>query len=354
MKKRMMKAAALFMSAVMTLSLAACGGGSGSGTTQAAGADGEAADAADWKWERKVTIVCPWGVGGGADGTLRPLQPALEEELGVPVEIVNVEGAGGANGVNYAYKQPADGYTYMLGTQSLIMLDLQKILPMDFKAEFIPVSKLVHSILIVGSSAKAMEGKYTNFDEFIEYAKNHPQELSCGMLTATGADSVAMKQTLAGGLGCDVTEVEDYVKIVSYSSGSEMSSAMAGGHIHISISGIDEVKGLVESGDIVPLISLSEERMSTYPEIECTGEKGIDSYIGTWRGIFCRTDTPAAAVAAMDEAIKKAWDSPDYQEFLKNAVYLDREGYQTGADFQGLIDQEYTTFEEYLKGAGLM
>ena len=58
------------------------------------------------------------------------------------VEIVNVEGAGGANGVNYAYKQPADGYTYMLGTQSLIMLDLQKILPMDFKAEFIPVSKL--------------------------------------------------------------------------------------------------------------------------------------------------------------------------------------------------------------------
>ena len=256
--------------------------------------------------------------------------------------------------MNYAYKQPADGYTYMLGTQSLIMLDLQKILPMDFKAEFIPVSKLVHSILIVGSSAKAMEGKFTNFDEFIEYAKAHPQELSCGMLTATGADSVAMKQTLAGGLGCDVTEVEDYVKIVSYSSGSEMSSAMAGGHIHISISGVDEIKGLIDSGDIVPLISLSEERMSSYPDIECTGEKGIDSYIGTWRGIFCRTDTPAAAVAAMDEAIKKAWESEDYQEFLKNANYLDREGYQTGDDFQTLIDEEYVTFEEYLKGAGLM
>ena len=353
MRKKMMKLAALAMSAVMALSLAACGGGSGSGTSGGSG-DGAQGDEADWTWERKVTLVCPWGVGGGADGTLRPLQPLLEEELGVPVEIVNVEGAGGANGVNYAYKQPADGYTYMLGTQSLIMLDLQKILPMDFKAEFIPVSKLVHSILIVGSSAKAMEGKYTNFDEFIEYAKNHPQELSCGMLTATGADSVAMKQTLAGGLGCDVTEVENYVKIVSYSSGSEMSSAMAGGHIHISISGVDEVKGLIDSGDIVPLISLSEERMSTYPEIECTGEKGIDSYIGTWRGIFCRTDTPAAAVKAMDEAIKKAWESPDYQEFLKNAVYPDREGYQTGSEFQNLIDQEYTTFEDYLKGAGLM
>ena len=262
MKKRMMKKiAALALSAVMALSLAACGGGGSE--APAGGGDGAEADASSWEWERKVTIVCPWGVGGGADGTLRPLQTVLENELGVPVEIVNVEGAGGANGVNYAYKQPADGYTYMLGTQSLIMLDLQKILPMDFKAEFLPVSKLVHSILIVGSSAKAMEGKFTNFDEFIEYAKAQPQELSCGMLTATGADSVAMKQTLAGGLGCDVTEVEDYVKIVSYSSGSEMSSAMAGDHIHISISGVDEIKGLIDSGDIVPLISLSEERMSS-------------------------------------------------------------------------------------------
>ncbi len=352
MKKKMLKLASLAMAAVMTLSLAACGGGSSSGGSDSG--NGGEAGAEGWEWERKVTIVCPWGVGGGADGTLRPLQTVLEDELGVPVEIVNVEGAGGANGVNYAYKQPADGYTYVLGTQSLVMLDLQKILPMDFKEEFIPVSKLVHSILIVSSSKKGMEGKYTNFEEFIEYAKAHPQELSCGMLTATGADSVAMKQTLAGGLGCDVTEVENYVKIVSYSSGSEMSSAMAGGHIHISISGADEIKGLIDSGDIVPLISLSEERMSSYPDIECTGEQGIDSYIGTWRGIFCRTDTPAAAVEAMDKAIKAAWETDTYQEFLKNASYLDRDGYETGADFQTLIDEEYVTFEEYLKNAGLI
>ena len=78
------------------------------------------------------------------------------------------------------------------------------------------------------------------------------------MWWAKGAEAGAMKQTRAVGLGCDGTEVEDYVKIVSYSSGSEMSSAMAGGHIHISISGVDEIKVRIDSGDIVPLISLSE------------------------------------------------------------------------------------------------
>ena len=168
-KKSVMKRLAMTMAVFMTAAAAAgCGSGSGGGSTtaapaapaateaagsEAAGGEAKEADtqaaADDWKWERKVTIVCPWGVGGGADGTLRPLQPILEKELGVPVEIVNVEGAGGANGIDFTYKQPADGYTFVLGTQSHIMLDLQKILPVDFKQEFRPVSKLVHSINII-------------------------------------------------------------------------------------------------------------------------------------------------------------------------------------------------------------
>lgn len=310
--------------------------------------------AEEWKWERKVTLVCPWGVGGGADGTLRPLQPLLQDILGVPVEIVNVEGAGGANGIDFTYKQPADGYTYVLGTQSIIMLDLQKILPMDYYEEFVPVAKLVHSINLIASSKKAQEGKYTNFSEFIEYAKNHPQELTCGMLTATGADAVSLKQTLAGGLGVDIQDIDKYIKIVNYGSGSELSSAMVGGHINISITGADEIKGLIESGDIVPLVSMSEKRMSSLPDVQCTGELGIESYVGTWRALMARTDTPQAAIDALAAAVEEAWNQPAYQEFLKQASYLDRPGFANAADTRALMDDEYKTFGEYLKNAGLI
>ena len=99
---------------------------------------------------------------------------------------------------------------------------------------------------------------------------------------------------------------------------------------------------------------MSENRMSSFPNVECTGEHDIDSYVGTWRGIFCRKDTPDAAVDSMAAALKTAWESPEYQEFLKNASYLDREGYADAATFQKLIDEEYVTFEDYLKGAGLI
>jgi tripartite-type tricarboxylate transporter receptor subunit TctC len=234
------------------------------------------------------------------------------------------------------------------------MLDLQKILPCDYKAEFQPVCKLVHSINIIASSKKAQEGKYSNFSEFLEYAKSHPQELVCGMQTATGADAVSLKQTLAGGLGVDINEIENYIKIVNYSSGSELSAAMAGGHVNISITGADEIKGLIESGDIVPLVSMSEQRMSSYPDMQCTGELNIDSFVGTWRALYCRTDTPKEAVEAMAAAVEQAWNHADYQEFLKNASYLDRPGYANAADTQSLMDEEYVTFEAYLKNAGLI
>ena len=69
------------------------------------------ASADDWKFERKITIVCPWGVGGGADSTLRPMASLVKNILGQEVEVVNVTGGNGVTAVEYVYKQPADGYT---------------------------------------------------------------------------------------------------------------------------------------------------------------------------------------------------------------------------------------------------
>jgi tripartite-type tricarboxylate transporter receptor subunit TctC len=326
----------------------------GMGLTSCGKKQEASADSGEWKWERKVTLVCPWGVGGGADGTLRPLQPLLQEILGVPVEIVNVEGAGGANGINFAQKQPADGYTYVLATQSIILLDLQKILPFDYQKELTPVAKLVHSTNLLIASKKFMTGKYNNFQEMIAYAKAHPQELSCGMLTATGQDSVSMKQTLAAALNVSIPEVDKYIKTVSYGGGAEMSAALVGGHLSLGVSGSEEIQGLVQSGDIIPLIAMSENRVSSVSSVPCTKELGINSFIGSWRGIYARTGTPQGAIDSMAVALKKAWDMPAYQEFMKNNAYLNRPGYDGPQETLALMKQEYAIFTAYLKDIGIL
>ena len=285
-------------------------------------------------------MVCPWGVGGGADSTIRPMAKLLKDILGVEVEVVNVSGGSGVNGVEYTYKQPADGYTFMLGTQSLIMQDLQGATSMNFRSEFIPVAKLVHSINIIAGSKKAMDQKgYHSFSEMIKYAKEHPFEINVGMLTATGADGASLRQTLAG---LDVNEVP-------YSGGSEMNSALVGGHIDMMITGTDEIAGLIQAGDIVPLCAICEKRMKLYPDMECTGELGIDSFIGTWRGIFAKAGTPQPALDALVAAIEKAVQTKEWQDFLVAGAYDERPGFAGPKEFAELFESEYKTFTEYLK-----
>ncbi len=300
---------------------------------------------AEFKFERKVDIVCPWGIGGGADSTLRPMAEILKEIIGQQVDVVNVEGGGGVNGVEFTYKQPGDGYTFMLGTQSLIMQDLQGALSMDYRDEFVPVAKLVHSVSIIAGSKKALDAKgVTNFAELVEYAKANPWTVTAGMLTATGADGATLKQALAG---LDVLEL-------SYSSGSEMNAGLMGGHIDIMITGTDEIQGLIESGDVIPLVACAEQRMSIYPDMQCTGELGIDSYIGTWRGVYAKKGTPQEAIDAMTAAIEEATKNQRWQDFLVQGAYNERVGFENGADLKVLMDKEYAMFAEYLKEEGVL
>lgn len=321
----MKKIVCLVLAIVMTLGLAACA-------------------SAEWKFERKIDIVCPWGVGGGADSTIRPMAGLLTEILGVPVEVVNVEGAAGVNGVEYTYKQPADGYTFMLGTQSLFMQDMSGTTSMDFKTEFIPVDVLVHSINIIAASQKNMT-KYgvSNWEELAKYIEEHPYEVSVGMLTATGVDGASLGQAIG-----DLAILE-----TPYSGGAEVNSALVGGHCDLAITGTDEVAGLVESGDIVPFLALCENRMSIYPDMQCSGELGINSFMGPWRGIFAKNGTPTEAIDALVAAIEEARVRPEWQEFLKNAAY-DERTVPTVEELPEFAHNEYKALRDYMAEQGTL
>jgi tripartite-type tricarboxylate transporter receptor subunit TctC len=212
----------------------------------------------------------------------------------------------------------------------------------------------VHSINILTASKKAMQGKFTDFKSFITYAKAHPQELSVGMLTATGSDAASLRQALALGLGVSLADVDKYVKTVAYGGGAEISAAQVGGHLTLAISGADEVAGLLASGDIVPLVAMSEKRMSSFPDVMTTGELGYNAYIGSWRSLYARSGTSQAAIDSLYAAIDKAWHAPAYQDFLKSASYLDRTGLENQADTIKLQGAEYPVFTEYLKAVGII
>ena len=300
---------------------------------------------AEWKFDRKIQLVCPWGAGGGADSTLRPLAANLKKVLDVDVEVINVTGRSGVEGVEYTYNQPADGYTFMLGTQSIIMEDLQGETSMDFKTEFVPVVKIVHSVNIIAASRRGLIAKSCRtFPELVAYAKENPNVVKAGMLTAMGVDDVSLRQSLEG------LEIEE----IPYDDGMTMNADLVKGRIDIIITGLQEIGGLIMSGDLLPICAVSEKRIKLYPDMVCTGELGINSYMGPWRGIFAKKGTPQEAIDALAAAVEKAVNTPAWQDFLRMSAYDERPGYAAPADFAKLFDDEYASLTTYLKEKGLL
>lgn len=322
----MKKFLALALSLVMVLSLASC------------------ASAEEFKFERKIDIVCPWGVGGGADSTIRPMAALLQEILGVPVEVVNVEGGSGVNGVEYTYKQPADGYTFMLGTQSLYIQDMIGNTSMDFKTEMPCVDVLVRSINFIVASKVQMD-KYgvTNWAELQAYIEAHPYEVSVALLTATGVDGASLAQATEGLM----------LNEIPYSSGADANSALVGGHCDLYVCGYDEISGLVESGDIIPILALTENRLNILPDLQCAGEVGINSFMAPWRGIFAKNGTPQGAIDTLCAAIEQARADETWQTFIKNAAY-DERPVPALEDTAEYCQKEYKELRDYLVEQGTL
>src|SRR5687768_3392103 len=71
---------------------------------------------------RPIMLICPWAAGGGTDRVSRQVAAILEDELDIPVNVVNATGGGGVTGHSRGASAPPDGYTLTMITVELNML----------------------------------------------------------------------------------------------------------------------------------------------------------------------------------------------------------------------------------------
>ena len=72
--------------------------------------------------ERPITLIVPWGAGGGTDATGRMIGSLLEKELGQPVNVINRTGGSGVVGHSAIARAKPDGYTIGVATVEIGMM----------------------------------------------------------------------------------------------------------------------------------------------------------------------------------------------------------------------------------------
>jgi len=167
---------------------------------------------------KPITAIVAFGPGGSTDTTMRLIQPYLEKELGVPVNVVNHPGAGTEIANTLLWSKPVDGYTFEAVNWEHVVLTTIKREPKYSYDDFSPlVVQAVNKLILLVKK----DSQLNSLRDFIEEAKKNPGKLSVSC-SAGGCQELQML-ILREKLGIDF-------KIIEYSGGSKARTAMLGGH----------------------------------------------------------------------------------------------------------------------------
>lgn len=164
------------------------------GATLAIGAPASA----EWKPDKPIRIIVPWGAGGSTDQAIRAIAGDLEAGLGQKVVVVNQPGGGGAIGTQTVLDAPKDGYTWGSGAiHDLGTYAVRGSLKTQVKDWHVYLDSMNATVISVNPSAPIKD-----FGEFITWMKTKPNDLSvaiAGIPSAGHTTIEAIKAHVPGG-----------------------------------------------------------------------------------------------------------------------------------------------------------
>lgn len=292
----------------------------------------------------ELTITAPAGAGGGWDAAARSLQEVMMATGNArSVQVINVPGAGGTVGLAQ-FVQGAEGSPNQLLVGGITMVGaiLTNKAPYDLTA-VTPLARLTGDPLVI---VVPKASPYQTMADLMEGIKGDVEHTIWAGGSAGGADHM-LSALVTQAAGQDPAKVN----YVAYSGGGEALAAMLGGQVTAGISGYGEWQGQIESGDLRALaISYPEpiEGIAAQP----LKAQGIDIELVNWRGIFAGPGISDADKAALEAAIAKTVESPEWQDLLKARGWSNY--YAPSDEFAAFLAAETERVRAILTSIGLV
>lgn len=289
---------------------------------------------------KPITWVVPFGPGGASDRFARALTKAAESvDPSVHFVVINVPGAQTIAGLTYLLQAEADGYTIYGATTDLPFNAATGRLKISLD-EIVPVARIQQDVDMW--FIRADDHRFSNLDELVAYAKEHPGVLRIGTTGTDGSDAYSIR------------EVEDHFGIkltnVPFDNPGERYAALVGGIVDILFEQPGDMRGFLDAGQVKPILTMTESRLSRFPMVPSTGELGIPLSRGYWRGAVMRKGVPTEAITFLQDLFRKAVETPEYRRYEEEAYLNLREGFMPAEEFGAFIHKEYQEFKKlYLR-----
>lgn len=293
-------------------------------------------------WPTKpIKLIIPFAAGGTTDILGRLLAQQLSKDLGQNVIVENKPGAGGNIAAEFVAQSPADGYTIMLASGSMLTVNpnLYKKLPVNYAKDFVYITNVASGPMLVSVNSKL---PVKNLAEFIAYAKT--KDLNFGS-AGIGSQVHMAGENLTYAAGIPATHVP-------YKGESAAINDLVAGQIDFMVGNLTAATGFAKNGQIKPLAVTSQKRSKQLPDVPTVAEAGIPGFESTgWFGLVAPANTPKVITDKIYAATVKAVNS----EAMRNS--LDLNGLtavvNNQKDFESQVKAESASWEKVIKGRNI-
>ncbi|MCL5776727.1 tripartite tricarboxylate transporter substrate binding protein [Limibaculum sp. FT325] len=262
-----------------------------------------------WEPVKPVDFVIMAGAGGGADQIARFIQSTAEKNklTSRPLVPNNKGGGSGAEALIHLNKTNDPDHTILVTLNSFFTTPLrQENLGIDVMT-FTPVAMMGVDPFVLWVHK---DTGITSFEQWLDAVKAKDGEWVMGG-TGTGQEDSLVTTFLKQTFGLKM-------KYIPYKGGGDVAKDLAGQQINSSVNNPSEAKGFYASGDVVPLVAFSDERLPAFPDVPTIKEKGYDFSYYNQRAVVGAPGQSAEAAAYYQELFETIYNTPEWQGYMES------------------------------------
>ena len=292
--------------------------------------------------QQPIKLIVPFTAGTGMDTIARAVGPKLAERLGQPVVVSNVPGASGNIGADAVAKANADGYTLLMGANTMLMAaQLYKAVPFDPVKDFAPVSMAAYGTLMLVANPKT---NIKTLADLLAQARAKPGSINYGSPGIGTPHHMAMELFKS--------QAKLFMLHVPYRGTAGYTQDLLSGEINVGFLPVHIAQGFVATGKLNALAVGSAKRHPVAPTVatmEELGQKGVE--VDMWYAFFSPGKTPAPIVTRLNTEISAILKQSDVQGLLGRAG-LDASG-STADELGAVVRKDYPRWGNVIRANGI-
>ena len=296
--------------------------------------------------ERPLTMIVPYGPGGGSGQVARGMIQGVKDATGIDITPDYKPGGSGMVGLKTYMAAPADGYTvleHIDDATSAFAIGKSKIHPAE---DLIPlvISQITFSQIYI----RANEDRFTDWESYVAFVKAQGGKSTIANVSGEGSMERINMNRIADHFGIKVQQI-------SFDKGAPRYGALKGGQVDALFEQPGDVRGFLESGDFKPILTLLAERPDAFPDTPSMTEVGLTfKPLMRFRGFYVHKDAPPDRVKYLQWAFQKGFYTDSYQAFNKKKFMDLIPSFRDTEGARKLINETMEIYKATYKEMGLV